>query len=51
MIASEIRWCMRARESRLHETGDGLPVKEACSVVHDSKLGSVVHDSKRDVGA
>ena len=29
----------------MHETGDWLPVKVACSVVDNSKEESVVHDS------
>ena len=45
------RWCMRVRETVVHETGDWLPVKVACSVVDNSKEESVVHVSKRDGGA
>ena len=29
----------------MHVSGDWLPVRVACSVVHDSKKESVVHDS------
>ena len=42
---------MRVRETVVHETGDWLPVKVACSRVDESKKESVVHESKRDGGA